>query len=106
VTFISTAKNLVASGTSGVADVFVRDTCAGVASGCTPSTQLVSVSTAGVQATADSTSATINGSGRYITFRSAATNLDPASSATTGLFLRDTCAGVSSGCTPSTQQLK
>lgn len=105
VTFISSATNLVASDTNGVADVFVRDTCAGVASGCTPSTQLVSISTGAVQADAASTSATINGSGRYITFRSAATTLDPASSATTGLFLRDTCAGAA-GCTPSTQQLQ
>ncbi|MBZ5658861.1 MAG: hypothetical protein LAO08_00500 [Acidobacteriia bacterium] len=106
VTFISSATNLVASDTNAAADVFVRDTCAGVASGCLPSTQRVSVATNGTQANAASTSATINGSGRYITFRSAATNLDPASSATTGLFLRDTCAGVTSGCTPSTQQLQ
>ena len=105
VTFISSATNLLASDTNSAADVFVRDTCAGVASGCTPSTQLASVATSGAQANAGSTSATINGGGRFITFRSTATNLDPASSATTGLFLRDTCAGVASGCTPTTQQL-
>jgi hypothetical protein len=105
VTFISSATNLVASDTNNVADVFVRDTCAGVASGCTPSTQRVSIATSGTQAIGASTSATINSDGRYITFRSAATNLDPASSATTGLFLRDTCAGAT-GCTPSTQQLQ
>jgi len=105
VTFISSATNLVANDTNAAADVFVRDTCAGVATGCTPSTQRVSVSTNGVQANAANTSATINASGRYITFRSAATNLDPASTATTGLFLRDTCAGTT-GCTPSTQQLQ
>jgi hypothetical protein len=106
VTFISSATNLVVSDTNGAADVFERDTCTGVASGCTPSTQLVSVSTSGVLANGGSTSAAINGGGRYVTFRSAATNLDPASTATTGLFLRDTCAGVASGCTPSTQQLQ
>ncbi|MBZ5641923.1 MAG: hypothetical protein LAO19_04125 [Acidobacteriia bacterium] len=106
VAFISSATNLVAGDNNGAADVFVRDTCAGVASGCTPSTQRVSVATSGTQANGASSSAAINGGGRYVTFRSAATNLDPASSATTGLFLRDTCAGVASGCTPSTQQLQ
>jgi hypothetical protein len=106
VTFISSAANLVASDTNGVADVFVRDTCAGVASGCTPSTNLVSIATNSAQANAVSTSASINSDGRYITFRSAATNLDLPSSATTGLFLRDTCAGVTAGCTPTTQELQ
>jgi trimeric autotransporter adhesin len=106
VTFLSSATNLVVSDTNGAADVFVRDTCAGVASGCTPSTQRVSVATSGAQANAESASAAINDSGRYITFRSSATNLDPGSTATTGLFLRDTCAGAASGCASSTQQLK
>jgi WD40-like Beta Propeller Repeat len=105
VTFLSSATNLVANDTNNVADVFVRDTCAGVASVCTPSTQRVSIATSGIQALGESTSATINSDGRYITFRSAATNLDPASSATTGFFLRDTCAGAT-GCTPTTQELQ
>jgi len=106
VTFISSATNLVVSDTNNAADVFVRDTCAGVASGCTPATQRASISSSGIQANAESTSATISANGRYITFRSPAINLDPVSSATTGLFLRDTCAGTASGCTPSTQQLQ
>ena len=106
VAFISSATNLVAGDNNGAADVFVRDTCAGIASGCTPSTQRVSIATSGTQANGASTSAAINGSGRYVTFRSTATNLDPASSATTSIFLRDTCAGAASGCTPSTQQLQ
>ncbi|MGH9681667.1 MAG: beta strand repeat-containing protein, partial [Candidatus Acidiferrales bacterium] len=106
VTFVSSATNLVAGDTNGQPDIFVRDTCAGVSSGCTASTQIVSVATSGTQANAPSASAAISSDGRYVTFRSGATNLDPSSSATTGLFLRDTCAGVSSGCTASTQQLQ
>ncbi len=106
VTFISSAMNLVDSDTNGAADVFVRDTCAGVASGCTPSTQRVSVATDGSQANAASTSATISGTGRYITFESAATNLDPSASSASGVFLRDTCAGAPAGCKPSTQALQ
>jgi trimeric autotransporter adhesin len=104
VAFLSSARNLVAGDTNGVADVFVRDTCAGASSGCTPSTQLVSVATNGAQANGGSTSATIGASGRYVTFESDATNL--GSSSSSGVFLRDTCAGAAAGCTPSTQQLQ
>ena len=87
-------------------DVFVRDTCAGAPSGCTPSTQRVSVATDGTQANGASTSATIGASGRFITFKSAATNLGSVSSSASGLFLRDTCAGAASPCAPSTQALQ
>ena len=104
VTFVSSASNLVASDTNAAADAFVRDTCAGVSSGCTPSTQLVSVTTGGTQANGATTSATIDAAGRYITFESQASNLGSVSSSG-GIFVRDTCAGVSSGCTPSTQPL-
>jgi hypothetical protein len=104
VAFLSSAMNLVDSDTNDVTDVFVRDTCAGALSGCTPSTQRVSVATGGTQANGASTSATISASGRYITFESAATNLG-AGSSSGGIFLRDTCAGAPSGCIPSTQPL-
>jgi hypothetical protein len=106
VTFISSATNLVAGDTNDVADIFVRDTCAGASGGCTPSTQLVSVSTSGTPANGASTAAAISATGRYITFTSTATSLDAAASATSGLFLRDTCAGADVPCTPSTRALQ
>jgi trimeric autotransporter adhesin len=105
VVFLSSAMNLVDSDTNGVTDVFVRDTCAGAPSGCSPSTQRVSIATDGTQANGASTSATISATGRYITFESEATNLAPTSSSTSGIFLRDTCIGALAGCTPSTQPL-
>jgi len=105
VAFLSSATNLVSSDTNGVADVFVRDTCAGAPAGCTPSTQRVSVATNATQASGASTSATISPTGRYITFLSAATNLAAGTPSSGGVFLRDTCAGVAAGCTPSTQLL-
>lgn len=105
VTFLSTARNLVDSDTNGVADVFVRDTCAGAPAGCVAVTQRVSVTTSGVQANAASTAATISGTGRYVTFATAATNLGTVSSSE-GIYLRDTCAGAGSACTPSTEQLQ
>ena len=103
VSFLSAATNLVTTDTNGAMDAFVRDTCAGTSSGCTPSTQLVSVTTSGTQANGATTSATIDAAGRYITFESVATNLGSVSSSG-GIFLRDTCAGTL-GCTPSTQPL-
>jgi hypothetical protein len=106
VAFISSADNLVAGDTNAMADVFVRDTCAEAASGCVPSTQRVSVASDGSQANGASVAASIGASGRYVVFQSAATNLDLASGGvSSGMFLRDTCAGTSSGCTPSTQRV-
>jgi hypothetical protein len=105
VTFLSSATNLVTGGTSSVMNAFVRDTCARVSSGCTPSTQLVSVSTGGTQANGATTSATIDATGRYVTFVSAATNLGTGSSSG-GIFLRDTCIGADPTCIPSTQALQ
>jgi len=105
VAFVSAAMNLVSSDTNGVTDVFVRDTCAGAPSSCVPSTQRVSVATDGAQANGASTTATISATGRYITFESTATNLDPHSTSSSGVFLRDTCAGATSVCVPSTQEL-
>ncbi len=104
VSFLSSATNLLTGVTNGFLNAFVRDTCAGASPGCTPSTQLVSVTTGGVQANGATTSATIDATGRYVTFVSSASNLGAISSSG-GIFLRDTCAGGPVGCTPSTQPL-
>ena len=48
VVFVSSATNLVPGDTNGVADVFMRDTCRGYPA-CTPSTQRVSLTSAGQQ---------------------------------------------------------
>ena len=112
VAFLSYATNLIASDTNtqGYADVFLWDSCTGVTTGCTPSMQIISTAsgTSGPQANGGSTSAAVNSDGRFVTFRSTATNLDLSSTATTGLFLRDTCNGVvaPATCTPSTAELQ
>lgn len=104
IAFLSSAANLVEGDTNGAADVFVRDTCAGAPSGCAPSTERVSVASGGIQANDASTSASISATGRYVTFRSLATNLDPsATSVLPGVFVRDICVGAPDGCTPATQ---
>lgn len=74
VVFGSGASNLVAADTNGVADVFLRDTCFGI-TGCTPSTQLISLTAQGQQANAASQSPSITPDGYIILFESTATNL-------------------------------
>jgi Tol biopolymer transport system component len=101
VVFYSSATTLVAGDTNGVDDVFVRDTCAGAA-GCTPSTVRVSVANDGSQANGISDVPSISADGRFVAFRSRASNL--VAGDTNGfadIFVRDTCVGAA-GCTPST----
>lgn len=100
VTFLSRATNLVSGGlSSGVTRVYVRDMCTGAPSGCTPETTLVA--DAGDDTFLDSPS--ISADGRYIAFSSDVSDLVPGdTNGVQDIFVRDTCAGVSSGCTAST----
>jgi hypothetical protein len=68
VAFGSIATNLVAGDTNDVIDVFVRDRN-------TNTTERVSVTNAGVQANGESFSPAISSAGRFVAFRSDATNL-------------------------------
>ncbi len=109
VMFDSDAADLVTGDTNGAQDIFLRDTCLG-ATGCTPSTIRVSVDSAGAQgngnsgtaSSTDDADASVNDDGRFVVFRSEATNLVTGdTNGTTDVFLRDTCIGAMS-CTPST----
>ncbi len=70
VAFYSWATNLVAGDTNGQPDVFVHDRQTGT-------TERVSVATGGGQANDQSRGIAISGDGRYVAFRSWATNLVP-----------------------------
>lgn len=67
VTFRSTASNLVSGDTNGVMDVFVHDRL-------TATTVRASVDAAGVQGNAQSDDSAISSGGRYVTFKSQASN--------------------------------
>lgn len=87
VAFFSSATNLVASDTNFRDDVFVRDRLLGI-------TELVSVSSAGVQGDGHSQFPTISADGRYVAFASYATNLVPGdTNQTWDCFVRDRLAG-------------
>jgi Tol biopolymer transport system component len=104
VAFQSFATNLTPNNTTTFVNVFVRDTCFGAPSECSPSTSLISVGPSGVPGNNGSTFPTISADGRFIAFASLATNLTsvPIPAAINNVFVRDTCAGAPAGCLAAT----
>ena len=87
VAFESNAANLVAGDTNGSRDVFVRDRMTGT-------TERVSVDSAGLQANAQSERPSISADGRFVAFRSLASNLVAGdTNGTWDLFVRDRMSG-------------
>src|SRR6202048_3496702 len=88
---------------NGHTQIFVRDTCEGVAGGGKAQTILLSAALDGRAANDDSNSPSISANGRYVAFSSAATNLVENGPAGHQIYLRDTCSGAEGSCSPSTQ---
>jgi Tol biopolymer transport system component len=87
VAFVSDATNLVPGGTNGVEHVFLRDRVQGT-------TEIVSVSTFGVQGNALSFAPSMSSDARFVAFASNASNLDPADvNGLPDVFLRDRLLG-------------
>jgi len=104
VVFVSADQSIVAGDGNGVADVFLRDVCPSSVSGCTPGTRRISVAPAGADANGVSGSPVFTG--RYVAFTSAATNLVAGdSNSAVDVFMRDTCIGAESACTPSIERI-
>ena len=83
VAFHSRASNLITGDTNGEDDVFVHDHFAGV-------TVRVSVSSSGVAGNSDSRDPSISSTGRFVTFRSLASNLVPDDgNSTWDIFVHD-----------------
>lgn len=109
VVFSSAATNLAAETPSGK-QIFLRDTCHDAASGCKPQTQLVSVDASGLLSATDNLLPSISSSGRFIAFLSVKSS---TTKTTTGqinngvrqVFVRDTCIGAASGCSPKTTRI-
>ncbi|HZT72118.1 MAG TPA: choice-of-anchor D domain-containing protein, partial [Terriglobales bacterium] len=114
VAFDSPGTNLLGAATDpningSTTQTYLRDTCIGAPSGCTPATILVSADNAGHAGNAGSVVGGVSQGGRYVAFLSSATNLPGAPSALgaggSEVYLRDTCIGAPSGCTPATTLL-
>lgn len=84
-------------------EIFLRDTCEGAASGCKAQTAVLSAASDGNPGNDDSNTPSISANGRYVAFSSAATNLVENAPASRQIYLRDTCSGADSSCSPSTQ---
>ena len=109
VSFVSGAKNLVSTTTNANnPDLFLRDTCLGVPTGCSPTTSQEDVSTAGIPANGGaidiSSNPPISSDGRFLAFSTLAQNLVSQNVNGHGdVYLRDTCNGAAAPCTPSTE---
>ncbi len=88
---------------NGHSQIFARDTCQGADTSCQPRTILVSSALDGTAPSDDSHSPSMSSDGRYVAFSSAAANLVSATGTGRQIYLRDTCFGVNSSCTPATQ---
>jgi hypothetical protein len=101
----STATNLVSANVGGMGNIYVRDTCEG-ASGCVPTTSLVSLGNDGSTGNSSSGHLGMSAGGEFVAFASLASNLVPGDTEPAGsfkdIFVRDTCFGAASGCVPST----
>lgn len=76
VAFSSLSAKLTATNTNGIVEnVYVRNLCTGISSGCTPSTAIVSVSSTGVAGNAGSLNPVLTGTAHELVFLSAASNL-------------------------------
>jgi trimeric autotransporter adhesin len=80
--------------------LFIRDTCLGVLSGCTPSTTRVSVDNTGAPFVSDSQNPSISADGRFVAFELRAFDRFDATQHSQ-IVIRDTCLGAT-GCTPVT----
>ena len=104
VVFVSADPNLVTGDGNGVVDVFLRDVCPSAVSGCTPGTRRISIAPGAGDANGLSGSPVFTG--RYVAFTSAATNLVAGDlNSAADVFMRDTCIGAESACTPSTERI-
>jgi trimeric autotransporter adhesin len=109
IAFSSGSTNLVAETPAGK-QIFLRDTCHGAASGCKPHTELISVDPGGLLSATDNLLPSISSSGRFVAFLSvkSATTKTTAGQGNNGVrqvFVRDTCLGAASGCTPKTTRI-
>lgn len=88
VAFSSRATNLTPGDVNGTTDVFVRDLDAGT-------TTAVSVTSSGAPGNGESTEPSVSADGRYVAFRSTASNLVPGDdNGRSDVFVRDLLTGV------------
>jgi TolB protein len=103
VAFSSAASNLIENAPVG-RQVYLRDTCVGVAAGCKASTVLVSIDAQGQLSGAEAILPSLSNTARFVAFLAvtASTSGNSTTLPNSGVqqvFLRDTCLGAAN-CTP------
>jgi trimeric autotransporter adhesin len=103
VSFVA-SSDLIPDGLTG-SDLFLRDTCIGVAASCTPTNTRVSVGDAGAHGVDTQTGGPMTPSARFVGFSSNTRDLVAGVIPVGGVgaYLGDTCVGAPAGCTPSTK---
>jgi hypothetical protein len=110
VAFSSAATNIVANAPAG-RQIYLRDTCSGAATQCTPQTTLISTDNSGSLAGNDNLLPSVSSSGRFVAFLSvtsskyAAKSSGNPNSGYRQVFVRDTCFGATTACTPATTRI-
>jgi hypothetical protein len=91
---------------TGIARIFLRDSCLGAAAACAPQTIPISVGWNGADPNGASSSPSLTSDGRFVVFASEANNLVKGdSNGWSDIFLRDTCIGAAWACVPATLRL-
>src|SRR5579862_384016 len=109
VAFASNSTNLLANPTTGLSNIFLRNTClattSATSSACTPSTSEVSLTPSGVAPDGSSSEPSLDGAGAHVAYTSTASNLVnyvPVSGGTRQVYWQPSCtttSGTTSGCT-------
>jgi len=109
VAYSSAANNLLANTPAG-RQIFLYDTCAGATTSCTPLATLASTDETGSLSGNDNLLPSLSSSGRFVAFLSVTPSKYPAKTGTANsgvrqIFVRDTCFGSTTSCTPKTTRL-
>lgn len=102
VAFASNSTNLTATPNNAAQQIYLRDTCGIGATGCTPSTIIISIDNSGMPITGDSQLPSISDDGRFVAFN---TQVPLTLGVTNVVSIRDTCnssSGPVANCTAST----
>jgi Tol biopolymer transport system component len=83
-------------------EIFEQDECQLVTTGCVPSMALISTPDGTTPAGGVNSQPTISYDGRFVAFSSTASNLGVAAGGIQQIYVRDTCTGATTTCTPST----
>lgn len=103
VSFVSSASNLGVPNLLKQQEVFEQDECQLATLGCVPTMFLVSTPDGTTPAGGTNLEPTMSFDGRFVAFSSTASNLGVATGGIQQIFVRDTCTGATTTCTPSTQ---